>query len=183
MDWCADLPFRNKHPSDPGLADIKRTASHRPTLPGGTITKANFVRELGFPKSLYGDLSQAVLDSLEGLVQRHKISLVNGDLKYLNSGWYISHSGLLRLAERRSCAGIHVRQVLRSCDPPRSGFGDADPSNVSASVHGAEMRVAETVAHRSCFENHRPHPAGLPSLYLALVLLPTFRVRLIFCGC
>jgi hypothetical protein len=128
------------------------------------MMKANFARELGFAKSLYGDLSQAALDSLAGLVQRHKISLVNGDVKYLNGGWYVTHSGLLRLAERRHCAGIHVRPVLESCDRPSSrwvfratvfksrtckgfvGYGDADPSNVSPLVHGAEMRVAETRA-------------------------------------
>ncbi len=77
---------------------------------------------------------------------------------------YVTHSGLLALAERRNCAGIHVRPVLKSCDPTNSrwvfraavyksrsckgfvGYGDADPSNVSPLVHGAEMRVAETRA-------------------------------------
>src|SRR5204863_700280 len=75
-----------------------------------------------------------------------------------------SHSGLLRLADRRRCAGIHCRPVLESSDPSTSrwvfraevfksrackgfvGYGDADPSNVSPLVHGAEMRVAETRA-------------------------------------
>ena len=68
------------------------------------------------------------------------------------------------LAERRHCAGIHSRPVLASSDPATSrwvfraavfksracrgfvGYGDADPSNVSPLVHGAEMRVAETRA-------------------------------------
>jgi hypothetical protein len=128
------------------------------------MVKTSFARELSLAKSLYGDLSQAALDSLEGLVRRHKVSLVHGDLKYLNRGWYVTHSGLLRLADRRRCAGIHVRPDLKSCDPPSSrwvfratvfksrtckgfvGYGDADPSNVSPLVHGAEMRVAETRA-------------------------------------
>jgi hypothetical protein len=83
---------------------------------------------------------------------------------HLDGGWYVTHSGLLRLAERRHCAGIHVQPVLKSCDPANSrwvfravvyksrtckgfvGYGDADPSNVSPLVHGAEMRVAETRA-------------------------------------
>ena len=30
------------------------------------------------------------------------------------------------------------------------GYGDADPSNVSSLVRGAEMRVAETRAVKSC---------------------------------
>ena len=90
--------------------------------------------------------------------------MTSGDVKYLNGGWYVTHSGLLRLAERRRCAGIHSRPVLASSDPASSrwvfraavfktrackgfvGYGDADPSNVSPLVHGAEMRVAETRA-------------------------------------
>ena len=123
-----------------------------------------FAREVRLAKSLCGDLSKSALKSLEGLVGRHKLSLAEGDLKYLNSGWYVTHSGLLRLAERRHCAGIHVRPVLRSCDLANSrwvfravvfksrtckgfvGYGDADPSNTSDLVRGAEMRVAETRA-------------------------------------
>jgi len=76
----------------------------------------------------------------------------------------VTHSGLLRLSERRRCVGIGAQQVREFCDPvacrwvfkatvyksPRSrgfvGYGDADPSNVSSMVHGAEMRVAETRA-------------------------------------
>ena len=77
---------------------------------------------------------------------------------------YVTHSGLIRLAKRKRCAGIHVRPVDRFCDPAKSawafratvykspnckgfiGYGDANPSNVSPLVHGAEMRVAETRA-------------------------------------
>ena len=123
-----------------------------------------FAREARFAKLLCGDLSEGALKRLEGLIRRHKLSLVDGDIKSLNGSWYATHSGLLRLAERRHCAGIHVRPVLKSCDPPSSrwvfratvfksrtckgfvGYGDADPSNVSPLVHGAEMRVAETRA-------------------------------------
>jgi hypothetical protein len=87
-----------------------------------------------------------------------------GDLLLLNGNWYVTHAGLLRLAQRRHCAGIRVQQVKQFCDPSAGrwvfkatlykragtpgfvGFGDADPSNVSHLVHGAEMRVAETRA-------------------------------------
>jgi hypothetical protein len=128
------------------------------------MLKANFAREARLAKSLCGDLSKTALKSLEGLVRRYKLSLADGDLKYLNSGWYVTHSGLLRLAERRHCAGMHVRPVFKSSDPPNSrwvfravvfksgtckgfvGYGDADPSNTSDLVRGAEMRVAETRA-------------------------------------
>jgi hypothetical protein len=78
--------------------------------------------------------------------------------------WYVTHSRFLRLAERRRCAGIHCGPVLESSNPTNSqwvfraavfksracrgffGYGDADPSNVSPLVRGAEMRVAETRA-------------------------------------
>ena len=76
----------------------------------------------------------------------------------------MTHAALLRLASRRHCAGIQVDQVDQSSDPvtgrwvfkatvfknPSSkgfvGCGDADPSNVSSLVHGAELRVAKTRA-------------------------------------
>ncbi|MFY9584305.1 MAG: hypothetical protein WAR21_07435 [Candidatus Acidiferrales bacterium] len=87
-----------------------------------------------------------------------------GDIHYIDQRWYVTHAGLLRLAERTRCSGIRVQQVREFCDPsigrwvfkatvyksPRSkgfvGYGDADPSNVSSLVHGAELRVAETRA-------------------------------------
>jgi hypothetical protein len=128
------------------------------------LSRVNLAREMNFAKSLYGDLSKPALYALKEIIQRHQISVANGDVKYLDGGWYVTHSGLLRLAERRHCAGIHSRPVLKSSDPTASrwvfraavfksqackgfvGYGDADPSNVSALVHGAEMRVAETRA-------------------------------------
>jgi hypothetical protein len=111
-----------------------------------------------------GELGPVALERLRHLTKTFGFSLALGDLQYLNSGWYITHAGLLRLAQRRRCVGIRVHQVHQFCDPvmgrwvfkatvfnkPTSrgfvGYGDADPSNVSSMVHGAEMRVAETRA-------------------------------------
>jgi hypothetical protein len=76
----------------------------------------------------------------------------------------VTHTGLVRLASRNRCAGIHSKPVPDFCDPQTQrwsfeatvyktkacrgfvGYGDADPSNVSPLVRGAEMRVAETRA-------------------------------------
>jgi hypothetical protein len=87
-----------------------------------------------------------------------------GDLLMLAGNWYVTHSGLLRLARLNRCAGIRVQPVREFCVLPDShwmfkatvytgrkskgfvGYGDADPSNVSSVVRGAEMRVAETRA-------------------------------------
>jgi len=128
------------------------------------LTANTFAREARLAKSLCGDLSKNALKSLEALVTRHGLSVADGDLKYLYNGWYITHSGLLRFAEQRHCAGMHVRPVLKSCDPANSrcvfkavvyksrtckgfvGYGDANPYNTSDLVRGAEMRVAETRA-------------------------------------
>ncbi len=101
---------------------------------------------------------------LRELTDAFGLSVAIGDLCLLNGGWYVTHSGLIRLARRRRCAGIHVEPAASFSEPAQGrwafkatvyksrtckgfvGYGDADPSNVSALVHGAEMRVAETRA-------------------------------------
>ena len=88
----------------------------------------------------------------------------SGDLALINGNWYVTHSGLLRLATRKRCAGISALPLRSFCDVglhrwifkatfykwrssrPFTGFGDANPFNVSSLVRGAEMRVAETRA-------------------------------------
>ncbi len=109
-------------------------------------------------------LSGVLLEQLRELSRNSSLSLRCGDLLLLSSGWYVTHTGLLRLAARRRCKSIQVHPVPEFSDatnaryafkatvyksPSCQGFvghGDADPSNVSALVHGAEMRVAETRA-------------------------------------
>src|ERR1035438_4453049 len=109
-------------------------------------------------------LGTVAIDRLRDLTKTFGFSLSLGDVQYLDGGWYITHAGLLRLSQRRRCVGIRVQQVCQLCDPATSrwvfkatvytssrskgfvGFGDADPSNVSSLVHGAELRVAETRA-------------------------------------
>jgi hypothetical protein len=105
-------------------------------------------------------LQQRSLEALTAL----GLSVTAGDLQLLNNHWYVTHTGLLRLARRNRCVGIDVRPAVQFCDAaaarwafkaivyksPRCkgfvGYGDADPSNVSPLVRGAEMRVAETRA-------------------------------------
>ncbi|MFZ0803342.1 MAG: hypothetical protein WAN70_14360 [Terriglobales bacterium] len=111
-------------------------------------------------KRLGADLEQA----LAAWSQEFRISIESGDLLLIEGKWYVTHSGLLRLARRKKCCGIHVELVSEFCDPRSSrwacratvyssstckgfvGYGDADPSNVDPLVQGAEMRVAETRA-------------------------------------
>ena len=112
----------------------------------------------------WGKMSEIALDSLEDLAKKYSLRVALGDLLYLAGTWYVTHAGLLRIAHRKGCVGIQVRPVSQFCDSAGSkwtfkatvyksqtckgfvGYGDADPSNVSPLVHGAEMRVAETRA-------------------------------------
>ena len=101
---------------------------------------------------------------LKSLSDDYRLSVAAGDLQLLENRWYVTHAGLLRIAARRRCIGIRTVLQERQCDPlagrwvfkatvyksRRSkgfvGYGDADPSNTSSLVRGAEMRVAETRA-------------------------------------
>jgi hypothetical protein len=115
-------------------------------------------------RRLWTNLSREALIRLREIANQHDFSVGAGDLIYLNNGWYVTHTGLIGLARRKRCSGIHVEAVDSLCDsganrfvlkatvfPSKGssgfvGYGDADPSNVSSLVRGAEMRVAETRA-------------------------------------
>ncbi len=115
-------------------------------------------------RRIWNNLSREAVTRLREITTQHDFSVGAGDLIYLNSGWYVTHTGLIGLARRKRCSGIHVEAVNSLCDsgvnrfvlkatvfPSKGstgfvGYGDADPSNVSSLVRGAEMRVAETRA-------------------------------------
>jgi hypothetical protein len=110
------------------------------------------------------ELSGTHLDGLDSLSQGYGFSIALGDLTLLNNKWYVTNGGLLRLAHRSRCCGIRIQQVREFCEASLGrwvfkatvykstgsrgfvGYGDADPSNTSPLVRGAEMRVAETRA-------------------------------------
>ncbi len=124
------------------------------------ILNSNF----SMAQALWGKLPQSALDGLRELIERYGLSLSLGDVQHLDGRWYVTHAGLLRIAQRRRCSGITTtlqkgvsdavacRWVFKATVYKSSGskgfvgYGDADPSNVSSLVHGAEMRVAETRA-------------------------------------
>jgi len=115
-------------------------------------------------QTIWGPLPASSKVLLRNLTKEYAISVAAGDVAYLEGRWYITHCGLLRIAERRRCAGINTTLERHLSDPdsnrwifkatvfktPSSkgfvGYGDADPTNVSPRVHGAEMRLAETRA-------------------------------------
>jgi len=109
-------------------------------------------------------VSKVILSLLKAITREYQLSVSSGELTLLDGNWYITHSGLIKLARKNRCAGIHVAQLIKQSDPANSrwvfkatvfrskackgfvGYGDAEPSNVSPLVRGAEMRVAETRA-------------------------------------
>jgi len=130
-----------------------------------TNSTANLVRQnLRLVKQLYPGLPRQDLTALTELTRTLRLGISRGELSCIEGRWYVTHAGLLRIALRRRCLGIRTVLQERLCDPsvgcwvfkatvyksPRSrgfvGYGDADPSNVSSLVRGAEMRVAETRA-------------------------------------
>ena len=109
-------------------------------------------------------LGQSDRQLLKALTIQYQFSIATGDLIWLERGWYVTHAGLIRLARRSHCARIHAKPISDFCNQETRrwafeaivyksracrgfvGYGDADPSNVSPLVRGAEMRVAETRA-------------------------------------
>ena len=63
-----------------------------------------------------GQIDSRLTKSLKGLSDSYGMSLVNGDLQILEGRWYVTHSGLIRLAERKGCSGIRVQPVREFCD-------------------------------------------------------------------
>lgn len=113
--------------------------------------------------AIWGRLAPDTMKELKQLTRRLALSVRSGELLLLGNKWYVTHSGLLRIAQRRKRLSIKTLAQAHLSDPQsrrwvfkatvcmgRSrtfvGYGDADPLNVNPSVSGAEMRVAETRA-------------------------------------
>ncbi len=112
----------------------------------------------------WGDVDRLAVEQLKKLSNELQLSVATGDLIFLDAHWYVTHTGLIRLATRRRCSGIQVQPITEFSDSPNRryafkatvykshkspgfvGYGDANPFNVSFLVQGAEMRVAETRA-------------------------------------
>jgi hypothetical protein len=104
------------------------------------------------------------MSSLKELTYAYGLSVAAGDVQLLDGKWYVTHAGLLAIANRFRCSAITTAMDRSASEPSISrwifkatvykerrskgfvGYGDADPSNTSPLVRGAEMRVAETRA-------------------------------------
>jgi hypothetical protein len=115
-------------------------------------------------RATWGGLPQSAIRTLRDLTEEFGLIVSTGDLQFLEGRWYVTHAGLLRIARSKNCCGIRSALISRLSDPSANrwifratvykstrsrgfvGYGDADPSNTSPLVRGAEMRVAETRA-------------------------------------
>ena len=115
-------------------------------------------------KQRYPSITTGAIRTLRDLTRSLRLSVMLGEILCIEGKWYVTHSGLLRIALRRRCRGIRTMLQERQSDPIAGrwvfkatvyksrgsrgfgGYGDADPTNVSPLVRGAEMRVAETRA-------------------------------------
>jgi hypothetical protein len=133
---------------------------------GGPAKRRNTLFRLNaiHARATWGVLSKYAIGTLQQLTKRHSLEVAAGEVLLLDNRWYVTHAGLLQIARRNRCVGIRTSIEKGFSDPgayrwvfkatvyksARScgffGYGDADPSNVSSLVHGAEMRVAETRA-------------------------------------
>jgi hypothetical protein len=121
-------------------------------------------RNCSYVRLSWGKLDREVMGQLKFLTNKYCLSLMVGEVHLLNNRWYVTHAGLLAIAQRKKCFGIRTAAVKNLSDPaarrwvfratvyrsPDSAgfvsYGDADPSNTSSLVRGAELRVAETRA-------------------------------------
>ncbi len=139
-----------------GKRNLRRTVTGAP--------HCSFRENMKVAHSVWGALSIVARRRLRELTQQYRVSIAAGDIQLLGGVWYITHAGLLGIACRRRCVGIKATLINHHCDPSLNrwifkatvykslgskgfvGYGDADSSNVSSLVRGAEMRVAETRA-------------------------------------
>lgn len=122
-------------------------------------------RNIKFAKSVWPEeLTSLRLSELRTLSRESGLAITSGEILLLDGRWYITSAGLLRIAKNHGCSGIHTHALEKFSDPRTDcwvfkatvykgshskgfvGYGDANPSNVSPLVRGAEMRTAETRA-------------------------------------
>ena len=126
-------------------------------------------RNIRFARSNW-DISPEQVALLKRLTEELQLSVAAGDLRVLDGKWYVTHAGLLRIAQRNRCSGMRTAVDKGLSDPassrwvfkatvyksPRSrgfvGYGDADPSNVSSVVRKAKKLIPDNcaVSHDRC---------------------------------
>jgi hypothetical protein len=80
-------------------------------------------RNLRAATQIFGlNLAPRALAGLDGLIRDYEFSVEAGDIQIIEGGWYVNHTGLIRLARRKKCRGIHVEAVDSLCNSEASRF-------------------------------------------------------------
>src|ERR1700726_2792016 len=78
--------------------------------------KCIFRSNVDSARAMWGELSEGGLRSLRELTKSHCLSIARGEVQQLEGHWYVTHSGLLRVAKNNRCLGIHVQTLRGFCD-------------------------------------------------------------------
>jgi hypothetical protein len=68
-------------------------------------------------RKIWGECSPLLRQSLRNLTYGYGFLISEGDLQIINGRWYVTHSGLLRLAISKRCVGIKTIVQRQFCDP------------------------------------------------------------------
>ena len=119
-----------------------------------------------------GDRSfQSIGESLRHLTGDFNFSLRKGDLQLLDNSWYVTHTGLLRLARRKRCRGIHVEAVDSLCDSAASRFVMKATVYPVQRVQRASSAMAMPTRQTCHFESAVPR-CGWPRREPSIALCP-----------
>src|ERR1700735_3183685 len=54
---------------------------------------------------------------LKNLTEELELSVTSGHVRLIDSNWYVTHAGLLRIAERNHCSGMRIAVDKGLSDP------------------------------------------------------------------
>ena len=122
-------------------------------VPRKVRTNQPLLDNLRFARQLLGNpLPTRMAKSLKTLSQDFNFSLSNDEIRLINRCWYVTHTGLLRLASRKRCRGIQVEAVDSLCDSAASRFV------LKATVYPSKVHPVLSVRRRRPLERLLPCP-------------------------
>ena len=109
--------------------------------------RGNWVRaEMNAARRMWGSLEREKMKELRSLIERHHLSISDGDVQFLANHWYVTHSGLLRCAHRHRCSGIKTTLDYRLSNPAANPWVFRAPCTVADDTSGTK-RKQRTVVH------------------------------------
>ena len=68
-------------------------------------------------RKTWGNLTKSAISGLRALSEDYALSVARGDLQLLDGRWYVTHAGLLRIAQRNRCSGMRTAVEKGLSDP------------------------------------------------------------------